>query len=295
MTAEHECTGVTAQRAGPRRSRRLSGAEWLVVALLAAAFVPGLLALERIWASVDYYSHGYLVPLVAALLAWRERDALREAPARRSRAGLVGVAAALVAYGAGAAAGLTHVQGVSLVAAVASCVLWLRGPEWLRLLAFPIGYLLFMVPLPDAWLQPLIVQLRLWVSAAAVAILHGAGVAVVRDGNVIGLPSGESLFVADACSGVTSLVTLTPLAFLVAQLTERSLWRRAVIVASVVPIALFFNLVRVLGTTVAAQKVGAVRATSGDLHDAAGLLVYVLGCLALVGVGSLLRRLRAAA
>ncbi len=286
---------MTAGEAGPRRSGGLAAMEWCVLVLLGIAFVPGLLTLEKTWASVDYYSHGYLVPAVAALLAWRERDALRETPFRRSPGGLVGLVGAIGAYGAGAAAGLAQIQGVALVAALAACVLWLRGPSWLRRLAFPIGYLLFMVPLPEAWLQPLILQLRLWVTAAAVTILHAFGLPVVRDGNVIGLPGGESLFVADACSGVTSLVTLTPLAFLVAQLTERSLWRRAVIVASVVPIALFFNLVRVLGTAVAAREIGAVRATSGDLHEAAGLMVYALGCLALIGVGSLLRRLRAPA
>jgi exosortase/archaeosortase family protein len=86
-------------------------------------------------------------------------------------------------------------------------------------------------------------------------------------------------------------VTLTPLAVLVAYLTERSLWRRVVIVLSVVPIAISFNLVRVLGTVIAAERVGAERATSGSLHEAAGLLTYVIGCLVLLGVGSLLRRI----
>ncbi len=173
---------------------------------------------------------------------WRERERLAEAASTRSGLGLACLAAALAFYGLGAAAGLAEAQGLGIVTAIAAAVLWLRGPVWLRVLAFPIAYLLFMVPLPDAWLQPVILRLRLFVTEAAVWLLHAGGLTLLREGNVISLPNGESLFVADACSGVTSLVTLTPLAVLVAYLTERSLWRRVVIVLSVVPIAISFNL-----------------------------------------------------
>jgi exosortase len=278
---------VPERRPGPG----LGPAEWLALALLVAAFVPGLLALERTWASVEYYSHGYLVPVVAALCAWRERETLRELPTSRSGAGLAFLALALGLYAAGVAAGIIELQGLGMVAAIAAAVWWLRGAAWLRALAFPIAYLIFMVPLPDAWIQPLILQLRLFVTDTAVVLLHAFGMPVLQQGNVIALPGGESLFVADACSGVTSLVTLTPLAVLVAQLTERSVWRRVVIVLCVVPIALTFNLVRVLGTVVAAEHVGAERATSGAVHDAAGLFTYAIGCLVLVGVGALLKRI----
>jgi exosortase len=201
---------------------------------------------------------------------------------------------ALVLYAVGSAGGLLGLQGLALVAAVAAAVLWLRGPAWLRILAFPTAYLLFMVPLPEPWIAPVIVKLRLFVTSAAVAVLHAAGMPVLREGNVLLLPGGESLFVADACSGVTSLITLLPLGVLVAYLTERQLWRRLVLVASVLPIAMLFNLLRVLGTVVAAQSVGAERATSGGIHEAAGLLTYAVGCGALIGVGALLRRIRPA-
>jgi exosortase len=117
---------------------------------------------------------------------------------------------------------------------------------------------------------------------------------VYREGNVISLPGGESLFVAEACSGITSLLTLVSLSVLFAYLTERGLARRAVLVASVVPVALLGNLLRVLGTVLAARSYGMEAASRGDVHDAAGVLVYVLACLALIGVGSLMRRLKPA-
>lgn len=282
---------AAAQGAGGPGAGRLGRADWMILALLFAAFVPGLLALSRVWNSVEYYSHGTLVPLVAALLAWRERERLLGTPVARSVTGLGLLAVCLGVYAIGLAAGLVSLTGLALVSALGAAVLWLRGPAWLNVLAFPLVYLLFMVPIPEEWLQPVILQLRLLVTGTAVAVLHAVGIPVLREGNVIGLPGGESLFVADACSGVTSLVTLAPLGVLVAQLTERSRWRRVLMVLAVVPIALAFNLIRVLGTVIAAQSVGAERATAGAVHDAAGLLTYVVGCLALLGVGSLLRRL----
>lgn len=270
----------------------LRAAEWALLAVLGLVFVPAVLALESVWSRYDYYSHGYLVPVVALLLALREREVLATRPVQRSAAGLVGLCAMLGLYGLGVAVGRTELQGLSLVGAVAATVLWLRGPAWLRTLAFPVAYLVFMVPLPEPWLQPLILRLRLFVTEAAVAILHAVGLPVLREGNVITLPGGESLFVADACSGVTSLVTLLPLAVLVAWLVERSGWGRAVIVLSVVPIALLFNLLRVLLTVAGAARFGVARVTAESLHEAAGLAIYVVGCLALLGVAAAVRRVR---
>jgi len=268
--------------------------ELAVAALLALAFVPALLSLSRVWGSVPYYSHGYLVPVVAGLLAWRAWPRVAAEPVSRRPLGLVLLAGSLALYGLGAAAGQAAPQGLALVAAVASTLLWLRGGAWLRALAFPVAYLLFMVPLPPSWLQPVIVRLQLFVSAAAVALLRAGGLAVERDGNVLTLPGGESLFVAEACSGVTSLVTLLPLAVLVAWLSLRDPWSRLVVVLFVVPIALLFNLVRVVATALASERFGADWATSASVHEGAGLAVYVVGCLALLGVVAVVRRVRPA-
>jgi len=263
----------------------------LLVALVGIVFAPGLAAMARVWGSVDYLSHGYLIPLVAAWVAWRDRASLAELSEGRDRRGLVVLLTALLLYGLGLAAGLVGLEGIAFVGAVAGSVLLLRGPHWLRALRFPIGFLLFMVPPPEALLLPLIVWLRLLVTGVAVGILHTLNIPVVQQGNVLLLPSGESVFVADACSGVTSLVTLLPLAVLLAYYMERSLARRLLLISSVVPIALGGNLLRVVVTVIAALGVGVARATESALHQAAGLLTYLLGCLALLAVSALMRRL----
>jgi exosortase len=263
----------------------------LVVVLVAIAFAPGVAAMARIWGSVDYLSHGYLIAPVAAWLAWRERTRLLALPAERDPRGFMLLLASLVLYGLGLGSGWLALQGVAFVLAVAASVLLLRGTEWLRALRFPIGFLLFMVPLPAPLLSPLIVWLRFGVTTVAVGILHGLNIPVVQEGNVLHLPSGESLFVAEACSGVTSLITLLPLAVLLAYYLERTFARRLLLVCTVVPIALGGNLLRVVVTVIAGLGIGVARATESALHEAAGLLTYVLGCLALLAVSAILHRL----
>jgi exosortase len=263
--------------------------DWGLVVILLAVFAPALAALSDTWSGVDYYSHGYLIPLVALWAATSQRGLLPTLPATRDVRGLLAIALALAAYLVGLAAAIVPLQGLALVVAVAGAVLYLRGPAWLRALMFPLGYLLFMVPLPEAWITPVIVRLQMIVSSVGVGVLRLIDVPVLREGNVLQLASGESLFVAEACSGITSIVTLLPLAVFLAYFTERSLGRRLVLVAAVFPLAMFGNLLRVIGTVIAAGYVGVERATGGLVHDSAGLLTYVIGCLALLGVGALMR------
>jgi len=267
--------------------------EKLVAVLLALAFAPAVIALARVWSSVDYYSHGFLVPLVAVWIARRDgRTRLRPRDERTPAGGVV-IACALALYAAGLATGGAGLQGLGLIAAVAGAALYLLGRDGLRALAFPIAFLVFMVPLPSAWLTPLILDLQFLVSKAAVAVLHALGETVAREGNVILLASGDSLFVEEACSGITSIVTLTPLAVVLAYFTHRSLWRRLALVAAVAPAAMLANLLRVVVTAILAQRLGAGRAANGALHDFAGLLTFAFACLALIGIGALLRGPRA--
>jgi exosortase len=113
---------------------------------------------------------------------------------------------------------------------------------------------------------------------------------VVRQGNVLLLGSGESLFVEEACSGITSIVTLLPLAVVLARFTLDPGWRRAALVALVVPIAMLGNLVRVIATVAAAGRWGAARATEGSLHESAGIITFAGACLLLIAIGVVLGR-----
>jgi len=271
------------------RFSQIRTSEWLLAGAVLLAFLPALLALAGVWSSVDYYSHGFLVPVVAYWAAARSPKRFSILPQRDRRAVLAAIGVVLL-YALGLAAASVSLQGLALVAAVASCAFYLGGPVGLRVLAFPLAFLVFMVPLPADWLTPLIVDLQLLVSSTAVTLLDWLGSAVVRSGNVIYLPAGDSLFVAEACSGITSLVTLTPLAIVLAYFTEPTLVRRLVIIFAVVPAAMLGNLLRVIVTVWAAQRYGAEAATGSWLHESAGALTFALACLALIGLGALMRR-----
>lgn len=273
-----------------RAGTALAPREWALAGLLALAFAPALLALAGVWREVDYQSHGFLVPVVSLWVAMREAPRRRRLAAESDPRGLFLLALALIAYLAGLAGGVLSLQGVALVAAVAGTVWLLRGAGVLRALAFPIGFLLFMVPIPPGWIGPLIVKLQLLVSRASVWLLDLFGFGVTREGNVLVLPSGQAMFVAEACSGITSIVTLTPLAVLLGYFTLSRLSSKLALVLAVIPIAMLGNLVRVVGVCVAAEYVGAELVTEGPPHELFGLLTYAVAVGLMLAVGTLLRR-----
>ncbi len=268
----------------------LTPREWMLAALLAAAFAPALLALAATWLREDYLSHGFLVPVVALWALLREQPRRARLPVRPDLRGAGVLALSLALYLAGLASSVVSLQGLALVIAVAGGVLYTRGATWLRALAFPVGFLVFMVPPPPSWIGPLILELQFFVSWVAVAVVRTLGLAVVREGNVLTLPSGDALFVAEACSGVTSVITLTPLAVLLAYFTLRGTGRRLLLVLSVVPLAMAGNLVRVVGTVLASERWGTQTVVEGPLHALLGFAVYAVACGLMLALGALLRR-----
>jgi exosortase len=226
---------------------------------------------------------------VSAALALWLKPALARVSRRRDARGLALLGASFALFVAGFLSATPTAIGIAVVGAVAGGALALRGAEALRTLAFPVGYLLFMVPLPHSLVDPLIAQLRLLTTALAVRLLQLFALPVMHEGNVVVLPQ-ERLFVAEACSGINSLLALLPAAILLGYFRQRR-GARIALVAAVVPIALFWNLVRLLGTTLAALELPNQPAvTGGPLHELAGLLTFALGCLSLIGVDAWVQR-----
>ncbi len=264
--------------------------EIATITLLAMIWIPGLLALGRVWSTVEYASHGFLVPFVALWASTAHRQRLSELGRHPVRGGMLWIGVSVLVYLLALAIGDVSLIGLVAVATVCLVVLALRGAEWLRTLCFPLAYLLFMVPLPPDWVSPVIVRLQLLMSSLAVWILQEAGIAIYREGNVLMLPGDRNLFVAEACSGITSLITLIPIGVFIAYFTQSRFSRRLVLVASVLPIALAGNLLRVLLTVEVAIWGDVELATQGPLHEWAGIGTYVIGCLCLLGVGALMQR-----
>ena len=262
--------------------------EWGLLAALLIVFGPALAAMAEQWSRVAYLSHGFAL---WAFLSDRVRRG--QVPIAPSGAGLAPLGLALLLYVAGLAAGAVSLQGLAFVMAAGGATWLLRGAAWLRATAFPLGFLVFMVPPPSSWLTPLIGRLQVFVSTTAVSMLRGVGVEVGRDGNVLVLPRGGALFVAEACSGVTSIVTLLPLGTLVAAYGLRTPLPRLLLLLSVVPLALAGNLARVVVTVLIADQRGVPFATEGLVHELLGLSAYLVACLGMLGIAAGLRRAEA--
>jgi exosortase len=268
----------------------ISRVEIALIATLIAIWVSGIMQLAEVWRTVEYASHGFLVPLVALWAATAHREELRSLTPRPMRGGglLLAVVAAL--YLVALVLRNPTALGLVAVATVVVTVLALRGVAWVSTLRFSLAYLLFMVPLPTGWVTPMIVQLQIFVSSIAVEILQQVGVSIFREGNVLTLPGDVSLFVAEACSGITSLITLLPIGVFVAYFTESILWRRLVLVAAVIPMALAGNLLRVILTVILSTEVSVEFATEGPLHEWAGVATYLIACLCLIAISALMHR-----
>jgi exosortase len=258
-----------------QRFRTSSLGAVLAMAAAMAWVYGGILAgLARQWASDDNYSHGFFVIPLAVYFAWERRDALRRANPQPSAAGLVVICASLLLLVAGRLGAELFLTRVSLVGVLAGATWYVWGREHLRVLVFPIAFLLLMIPLPAIIFNQIAFPLQLLASRAGETVIAAAGIPVLREGNVLQLP-GRSLEVAEACSGIRSLVSLLMLGIILGYFTERRTGARVLIALAAVPIAIVANAARVAGTGLASELVSPA-AADGFFHTFSGWLMFVV-------------------
>ena len=250
----------------------LTAAYWFVAASLA-----------RQWADDPNYAHGFFVLPMAAVLAWRRRHRYLATAGRVAAAGLwvIGAGATLCLLGVLTAELFT--MRTSLVVVVAGIVLTVEGRERFRVLAYPIAFLMCMVPLPYIAYYRLTFPLQLESSRIAAEILTLAGMPLVREGNVIRL-EGYSLEVVAACSGLRSIMTLGTLALFMLDWLALGVVRGLAFLALVIPIAVGANVAR-LSLTAGIAAISGPAAAESFLHELSGVVVFVTGVLALVAGG----------
>lgn len=260
----------------------------LVLPLLAAMYFRIVPDMVKVWYHDENYSHGFLVPFIAGYFLWQRWPDLKERMVKPDVLGLVviiwGVFQLLVAW-----LGTEYfTMRSSLIVLLVGMILFWFGREVLKGMALPLGYLIFMVPIPYIIYDMVAFPLKLFVTRLSVAFLKFVGVVVMREGNIIMFPT-TTLEVADACSGVRSLISLLAIAAAYAFLMKTSNVRRWIIIFSAVPIAVATNAMRVIVTGVLAQWWGA-RAAEGFFHEFAGIAVFVLAMVMLVTFGEFMRR-----
>ena len=261
----------------------------VVLASMGVLYASVIPPLVQDWYLDENYSHGFLVPLISGYLLWSRRDDLRRAArlSRPSWVGLVLCVVSLAIYVLGRAGAELFLQRSSLVLLLMGAVIWLWGWGVFRKAFFPLAFLFFMIPLPYIVYDSVAFPLKLFAAKVATEALFYLGVPVYREGNIIHLAS-QTLEVADACSGIRSLMSLLALGVIYAYFVESAWWKRAIIVLSTVPIAIAANAARVAGTGVLTHYVSP-EAAEGFFHTFSGWLVFVAAFALLFAVGGILR------
>lgn len=229
---------------------------------------------------MDEFSHGWLIPFISGFLIWQRRDALRRLRFNGAWSGLAVVAGGLGLEVAGRLTSLFTIQHFALLVVIAGLALALTGWRGLRLLAAPLGVLVFMIPLPNILLNTLSSELQLISSAIGVALMRAFGVAVFLQGNVIDLGSYK-LEVAEACSGLRYLLPLMTLSFLMACFYRAAVWKRLVLFLSSIPITVLMNSLRIALIGVMVDRWGPSMA-EGLLHQVQGWMMFMLSAAILL-------------
>ena len=261
------------------RNRALAIGSATLCLLVAAVYYEVLGKLVTDWWQVPDFSHGFLVPFFSAYLIWDKRKTLLATKIAPSWNGIAVMILGLIVLLLGVYGSELFLSRVSLVILLAGLTLCFGGSQLLRELRFALLVLLLAIPIPAIVFNQVTFPLQLLASTLASNLLPLFGVPVLREGNVIVLPVMR-LEVAEACSGIRSLMSLFTLAVFYGYFMERSVPRRVLLVLASIPIAIAANALRILGTGLCVQYWDPEKAL-GFFHEFSGWVIFLvsLTCL----------------
>ena len=254
----------------------------LIVLLLLAVYfrVAGKLIYD--WYDLPDFSHGFLVPLFSLFLLWENRETIRSTPRMPSWKGLSLVVAGICVLILGTYGADLFLSRISFLILTAGLIWTLLGSSMLKVVRFPLLVLLLAIPFPQIVYNQITFPLQLLASRFASAVLPLFGVPVLQEGNVIELPAMK-LEVAEACSGIRSLMSLFTMAVFYGYFVEKSTKRRVLLALASIPIAVIANAARITGTGLCVQYWDPQKAL-GFFHEFSGWVVFLvsLTCLFMV-------------
>jgi exosortase len=254
--------------------------QWASVFLLLALIYGRIFGtLLTNWRNDPNYSHGFALLPFCALIVWMKRRSIYETPTHPCWWGLLVVITASGELIVGSLGAESFLSRTSFLFLTAGLVIYFWGVSVFRLILLPWVLFFLAIPIPAIILNPITFQLQLLASYVSTALLGFLAVPVLREGNVIHL-SSMSLEVAEACSGLRSLLSLVSLAGMYSYLFEKSNLSRLALVCFMVPIAVVANASRITVTGLLAQYWDPAKA-EGFFHEFTGLLIFVVSILML--------------
>ncbi|HBY60474.1 MAG TPA: exosortase [Solibacterales bacterium] len=280
----HTAFGVSQDSAQPHaRQFPWTAIAWFGL-LLVLCYLPVLIPLVNQWSNDEDMGHGFFVPVLAGYIAWRERDALLAAPVSRNWFGFALLAWAALQLTIATLGAELFLARTAFVLSIVGAVWFLAGTRVLRVAAFPLFLLFFMVPLPSIVYNQITFPLQLLASSVAETVLGSVGIPVLREGNVLELAS-QKLSVVEACSGIRSLLSLSFLALIYSYFSDRKPWMKWVLLVATVPIAIIANATRVTLTGLFSEYNPDL--AHGFFHTAQGWVIFMAALILLVAFHTL--------
>ena len=265
------------------------GASLLIGGLVIFLYQEVLWGMGSDWNNNPDYSHGFLVPILSVYFIWERWNVFIDEAPSPSIWGVGLLFLGLSSLVIGLVGAELYVQRASLIVVLSGLVLLILGWKYLWLLSLPIGFLVFMIPLPAIVVNTIAFPLQLFAAETAAFCLFSLGIPVLREGNLIMLAS-TTLEVAEACSGLRSLLSLLALGTVYGYFSQNVMWKRWMLVILSVPIAIVANAARVSGTGILAHYFGE-EAAEGFYHTFEGWLVFVVAFVLLFLCGAFLGRI----
>jgi exosortase len=248
---------------------------WLYGSILAHLFLQ--------WLSDKDFSHGIFVPIFALYVIWQDRERLTTIAPAPSWAGLPLVVLSMVVLALGILGADIFLPRLSLLILLAGLIILFQGCKFFRAVLFPWAFLILMIPIPALIMNRFTFPLQLLAAKLSAALLELVGVVVLLGGSIFTLASGQQLDVAEACSGIRSLLTLVTLAFIYGYLLETRTWVRVVLVCLTAPIAVVANSFRIFVTGLLMQF-RYIDEAEGVPHALAGVLIFAVALMMIFAV-----------
>jgi len=255
-------------------------------ALLILATLPILRHLVEQWATDEDVNHGFLVPLVAAWVAWGRREKIMALQLQPSWWGLAVMGWGVAQVCLGWLGAELFLQRSAVLILLVGILLSLGGAVLVKELAFPLLLLPFMIPLPAVIYNSITFPLQLFASSLAEGALDLLGYPVLRDGNILELAS-QKLSVAEACSGIRSLLSLSFLSLFYAYFFDTRVWMRWVLLIATIPIAILANAGRVTIAGILSEINPEL--ARGFFHELEGWVIFLIAFIMLIGLHSAIK------
>lgn len=245
------------------------------------------------WATDPGWSHGFVVPALAALFTYWKWDVLSKLTPRGTVIGLALLVIGVIGHVLFRATGTIHMSYMSMLVVLYGVVLWSLGWQYLQVLWMPISYLAFAMVPPSTLYVKLTTPMQTVAAELGVRLMPLMGGEGFRAGTTIRVKHGTewaTLFVEDACSGMRMLVAFFALAVALAYTTSRPMWEKVTLAAAALPIAIFCNAMRVALTGVMGTSMG-MEYTKGTPHAMLGLLMLVPAMAMQIGLAWVLDKM----